>query len=1119
MKKIVLGKGNSLPFNFRKALLCMKLSVLLIIVFCLQASGRGFSQDVKISLNLTEVKFSSALSVIEKKSGYRFFYSNDDLPETAISIIVREERLSAVLGQILSRHGLKYKLLENNAIVISQSVGSVAPVSQAIIISGKVTDSKNTPLAGVSVKVKNSQLGTVTNGDGLFSLSFPDDVSPIVVFSYVGYEEKEMPVSHNQKLNIVLEQQASGMNEVVVVGYGKQKKSTSTAAVSTLRGKEIADVPVANVNNSISGRIPGVLSFQSSGEPGQDATTLRVRGIGTNQSANSGALTIVDGIPRSFSQINPDEIESITVLKDAAAVAPYGVGGANGVILITTKRGKSGQIALNYNGWYGTQRPTRFPDYLNSYEYGKFLNEANLNYGFAKPYTDEQLQKYKDHSDPDHYPDFDWAKEVLNYNAPMTSHDLTLTGGSDKVRFFGSLGYLFQEGSVKTINYSRYNLAANVDIDATKTTLVSLDVKASLEKTNNPGATSGTGIYTSVTKNPPLLAQQLKFSNGLPGNGLLPSIYESGYNRENNNIVFTQLSIEQKLNFLPGLSIKGVAAYDKNYNFGKQWQTPYTYYTQNAQEEFIPVKTGVAAPQIIQNFQENEKITLQGYLTYNRSFGKHNVTALGVAEKRLGNNNQFSATRLNFAVPLDEISAGSTNKNDFDNSGGSSENRQLGFVYRVGYNFNQKYFFELAGRYDGHYYFAPGKRFAFFPAVSAGWRISEEPFIKNNLTWVDNLKIRGSYGLSGNLAGSPFQYLSSYGLNNSYVFGGSQFTQVQGIVEQAEPNPNITWETAKKLDIGLEATLWRGQLNFELDVFHEKRSDMLLTPSETIPTEYGIGISQINAGIMSNRGVDFSISTTQKITHDLRIDVAFNFTYAQNSLDQTFENASTFNNPNRRTTGRPFGTRFGYRAIGYFQDQKDIDTSAVQFGTLKVGEIKYQDINGDKKINANDNVVIGKPLNPAIIYGLNTNFSWKGFGLSMLWQGAAEGSIYLSNEAALPFFNGAKVFREQLDSWTPDNRNARYPIASPSPTTNNMQTSSFWIRSGSYLRLRTMQVGYSLPEIIISMLKIRSARVYVSGQNLLTFAAEKYIDPEFSNNRARYYFQQKVYAFGINVGF
>ncbi|WPU92715.1 TonB-dependent receptor [Mucilaginibacter sabulilitoris] len=1117
MKKKML---YAVKHRMRKLQLTMRFTILFVFLFCLQLSAKVYSQkEITVKTDKKEVRLIRVFEMIENQSKYRFFYSNKEVPVNAPVQIKANGNVAIedLLQSSLEKFGLNFNILPNDVIIIAPNNGKIVPIK----IKGIIKDSKGVTLPGVSVKIKNVNKGTLTDQNGIFEIDAPEDA--VLVFSFVGFQTQEIPVSGKSVLEVTLLDENKSLNEVVVVGYGTQKKSSTTAAISTVKGADIVNNPVANVTNSIAGRVPGISAVQGTGEPGADGATIRVRGIGTTQTgANASALTIVDGIPRAFSQINPNEIESITVLKDAAAVAPYGLAGANGVILITTKRGKEGKMSLSYNGWYGFQRPARFPDYLNAYDYATAYNQADKNAGLPEAYSADQLQKYKDHSDPDHYPDHDWIREVINFNAPMTSHNLTLSGGSDKVRFFTSIGYLYQEGSVNVINYSRYNLASNVDVNATKTTTVSLDVKASYEITKNPGATSGAGIYTSVTKNSPLLPNQLSFSNGLPGNTLLPSIYDSGYDKKDNNILFTQLSIEQKLPFIKGLAIKGVIAYDKGYIFDKNFQTPYTYYSLNASNQFIPVKAGLAAPSLSESFNQAVNTTLQGYITYQRTFGKNDINLLAVAEKRSGNNNLFGASRMNYQVDLDELSLGSSAKNDYDNSGSSNSSKQIGYVYRASYNYDQKYFAEFSGRYDGHYYFAPGKRFAFFPALSLGWRLSQESFIRDNYSWIDNLKLRGSIGKSGNLAGSAFQYLSSYGVNSSYVFGGTSYTQVQGAFERAQSNPDITWETSKKLDIGLEGLLFKGQLGFEFDVFKERRSDMLVPPTATVPLEYGIGLSQVNGGIMDNQGLDFSINHSHNFANGLSYNVGFNFSYAKNKLVQTFESGATYNNPNRRLTGRPLGTQFGFQAIGFFQSQDEINSSATQFGKLIPGDIKYKDQNGDGKIDDNDQVPIGKPIVPQIVYGLTGGIAWKGVDISMLWQGAAEGSYLLIDEAGAAFFNGAKIFKEQMNTWSPSNPNARYPILLPSPNTNSSQPSSLYISSGSYLRLKTAQIGYTFPLLLTGKIGIKSLRVFVSGQNLLTFSADNFIDPELGasgSTRSRYYFQQKVYSMGVNVNF
>lgn len=1015
-------------------------------------------------------------------------------------------------------------------LVCTQAFGqSKAPLH----ISGRVTDNSNAPLSGVSVKPKGTQQGTVTDAAGNFDITFSFTAAPVVTFSYVGYNNQEVKVANNQKLNIVLAQATNTLNDVVVIGYGKQKKTTVTAAISTVGGDQITKAPVANISNALGGRVSGVISRQSSGAPGGDNDQIQIRGIGTTGS--SAPLIIVNGIPRDYNQLDPNEVETVTILKDAAAVAPYGLAGANGVILVTTKRGKEGKFTLNYNGYYGFQRPTNMPEFLDAYGYASLLSQANQNIGNPATYTPEQLQKFKDGSDPDHYPNTDWVNAVLSKNAPITRHTLSFSGGSQKVRFYSTVGYLFQEGVVPVINFSRYNLSASVDADVTPSTTVSVDVSGSVARQTNPSGNNGTAIFTNVTEYPPILP--IRFSNGMAANALLPQIYESGYNRNSLNTVSTKLEFDQKIPFIPGLMLKAAFAYNKWDTFGKVWSLPLTFYSLNAQNQFVPQAAGPVSPTLAESYKQVVGLVGQGYLTYDRTFGKSAVGALVVYEAQSGEVNVLSASRINYSVLLDELNSGSSNRNDIANGGSSGKSAQVGWVYRTNYAYAGKYLAELSGRYDGHYYFAPKKRYAFFPAVSLGWRLSEESFIKDHYTWINNLKLRGSYGKSGNLAGGPFQYLASYGLRNSYVFGGTSPSQVQGIFENIQSNPNITWETANKGNVGLDATLFRGNLSFSVDVFKERRSDMLIAPSAILPAEYGIGISQVNAGVMENRGVDVNISSNHKFHNGLALDAAFNFSYAQNKLIQTFEGASTFNNPNRKQTGRPLNTQFGLKALSLYQ-LSDFATNGnlnaglpvPSFGPVKPGDIKYADIAGpagtdgkptgpDGKIDVNDYTVIGDPLFPQIIYGFNLAASWKKFDVNMLWQGAGKASIYLNSETAFPFFNGAKIFKQQTDFWTPDNPDASYPRLTPTPITNNTQPSSFWIKNGNYIRLKTLEAGYTLPASLVHSIRIASLRVFVSGQNIFTFSKLNFLDPELGNERARYYFQQRVLSFGLNVGF
>ncbi|MGN6617747.1 MAG: SusC/RagA family TonB-linked outer membrane protein [Ilyomonas sp.] len=996
-------------------------------------------------------------------------------------------------------------------------------------LSGKVTDGE-APLPNVSIMVTETRQGTTTDDNGEFSVRV--STGQTLVISHTGFETQTLKVGSGQQINIVLTASAGNMlNDVVVIGYGTRKKTSLTAAVSTLKGKEIASVPLTNLSNGLGGRVSGVIFKQGSGEPGRDGSNIYIRGL-SSTGANQ-PLLIVDGIPRTFQQLDPNTIESFTVLKDAAAVAPYGVAGANGVILVTTKRGKTGAPSLSYNGYVGFQNPVVLPEFVNSYQYATLRNAAAVNEGLPEPYSAEELQKFKDGSDPDAYPTFDdiWGT-ITNKNALLTQHNIEISGGTERVKYYAALGYQFQEGMWPATNTRRFNLVLNLDAQVTSTTNVSFNLNGRNQKDMYPAVSTGR-IFELIGYLHPLYGP-LRFSNGLPGTFLTGSLFNSGYQSINTNALYSQLSVEQKIPFIGGLKAKGTIAFDPSYLMNKVWTLPVHKASLDKSQTPYVITDGIwgqTKPSLSQNIDYATQLTYQVSLNYDHSFGKHNVSALGLFEAKGNDLVSLAASRRNFNLTVDEINLGSSTASDMTTGGASSSARQAGVVYRIAYNYDQKYLVEASGRYDGSYYFAPEKRWGFFPAFSLGWRLSEEKFLKDKLSWLDNLKLRASYGEVGALAGSPFQYMSTYDvLGTNYVLGGNA---VQGIRERAEPNPNITWERAKKTDIGLEASLWKGLLNFEIDYFHEKRSNMLVNPDVIVPAEYGVGLSQVNAGIMSNHGFDLTISSVHQFSKDLQVSVNANLTYAKNKLLQIFEGPTTYNNPNRRITGRPLGTQFGFHALGYFKESDFDGDGALKsgiatqpWGAVQPGDIRYEDINKDGKIDNDDITVIGDPTAvPGIVYGFSPAVQYKGFGLELLFQGAAKVDWYYHGSSIMPFWETMLPYVQNFNYWTPQNPNADYPRLTSSPTVNNSQTSSFWMGNAAYLRLKSATLSYTIPSTATSRIGLQSARVYLSGQNLLTWTKLINYDPEIGPNNSWIpngswgYPNQKAVSVGLNITF
>lgn len=1009
----------------------------------------------------------------------------------------------------------------------------------SITVSGKIVDDKSQPIVGANILVKGTGTGTTSGENGLFSITIGAANTTLEV-SFVGYQTTEVKLEGRTNLSIVLQPAATALSDVVVVAYGTQKKTSTTSSVSTLKVTDIKNAPSANISNTLNGRLAGVIAAQGSGEPGKDGAEIHIRGVATTGS--NGPLVVVDGVPRSFTSLDPNTIESFTVLKDAAAVAPYGMAGANGVILVTTRKGKAGKPVFNYSGYVGFQNPTTLVDMINAYDYVRLRNLADINAGQSPVFSDEQLEGYKKSvegapdADYDKYANTDVMNTIRNKNTPITGHNISLSGGSEYVKYYVGLGYLYQQGLWPSTDRSRYNLVSNIDIRATKTTTVSVSVNSFNEVIQRPSTDPNATFATAQAWWP---INPIRYSNGLEaynnGKRILPTITTGNRNSDQTKIM-SQLSVQQDLPFIKGLNIKGVFSYDPTTLYDKNWNepAPSSYSINTTTDPYTYTEVTVAGkPSLLSQNQRWKEFTYQGILNYHNSFGKSDVSLLGVIEARKTQWDYVAASRGNFEFRIPEIDLGSSDKEDWGTGGTSSQTRQVGYVYRVTYAYDGKYFAEASGRYDGHYYFAPGKRFGFFPAFSLGWRLSEEKFIRDNITWISNLKLRGSYGESGNLAGGPFQYSSAMSLyGNAYNWGSSI---VQGVNERAEPNPNITWERARKTNIGLEGSLFDNLISFEADYFYEKRNNMLVSPNSVVPTEYGIGLSQVNAGIMNNKGVDLSVSINKAISKDLRVGLTGNFTYAKNKLIQTYENPVTLNDPNRSRTGRSLYSTFGLKALRLYQSSDFDENGQLKgfptptFGAVAPGDIMYADINGDGKVDAGDETYIGFPILPQVIYGINPRVSYKNFDLNILLQGSAQSNVQIQKELVWPFFVGASATQVVADDfWTPDNTGARYPrLYGQGGNSNNQQTSSWWLFDGSYLRIKNIELGYNFPASALVHIKMQAVRIYVSGQNVYTWSKIKqFADPEMgqggggdNNARGWYYPHQQVFSFGLNLTF
>lgn len=995
-------------------------------------------------------------------------------------------------------------------------------------VTGTVSNkASGTPLEGVTISVKGTKVMTTSVASGAFSITLPANSQTISV-TYVGMTNQEVKVTGTDPIIILMEAQSEALSEVVVVGYGTQKKSNITGSISTVKTKELVQSPVGDLSNALTGRVSGVITKQTTGEPGRDAAQIFIRGNATFGGGTMEPLFVVDGIVRQyrdFSQLDPNEVESINILKDASSAAIFGVKGANGVILVTTKRGKAGKLTASYSFNYGFNKVTRLPDNLGSYDYGVLYNEAKLNDNpNATPeFSNERLQSFKNGTDPDRDPNTDWMNQVLGGSAARMQHNLSFSGGSEKVKYFTSLGYLDDKGLYSTLGYKRYNIRTNLDIQVTKTTRFSADIAARLENRNAP-PTPTSAIFEHTMRNPP--TQPARFQNGLlaaPGvypNPLAFISEDAGYENNSDNIALTNFQLVQDIPWVKGLSLKAVLAYDRSFSYNKRWSKWVPLYVKNPDDTYS--SNAPTSPNLSKNFGEGQSLELQGHINYERRYGKHNVSGLILfLQKESSNSGLFAARNtytssaleiLNFGPALNEV------LNDGEDRFGLKST-----AARLNYDFDGRYIAQVSLRRDQSENFAPAVRTGYFPAISLGWVVSRESFMQN-LKAVNYLKFKGSTGqLGSDRIPSRFGYYNRYNLvANNYSFGGQL---VNGLEPGAIANENLTWETATKTDLGLEARLWNGLLGIDFTYFKEKRKDILTTKSLSVPFTFGGTLPQENIGIVENKGFELTLSHENKISKDFSYSLRANLTIAKNTILEAAESANVPDG--RKITGRSNNGYYGFKAIGIFKDKADYDNSpklAAFSSSTGPGDIKYEDVSGpggkpDGIIDVNDITYLGGGPLPTTTYGIIGGVNYKGIDLNFLFQGATGVQQLLIQNAAWAFYNNGRVTGEWLDRWTPDRPDAPLPRLSLLSDRNNQQISSFWIQDASFIRLKNVELAYTLKSALLTKIGASQVRVYANGQNLLTFTDIKNVDPENNNASGWYYPQQMTFNFGINIQF
>lgn len=1123
MKKSFIRRFYGDYYALKKVLRTMKLSTFLIIVstFSLLASN-SFSQEMKVNLNVRNQSVRDVLLEIRKQTDVSFLYNNEELNDNRrVSLNINDNSIEEVLDILLKNQGLAYSI-ENNVILIYKKAALPSNQQVGKSISGTVTDDLGEPIIGANIMEKGTTNGVVTDYNGEFTLSVSENA--VLIVTYVGYLSQEVTVGNQQTLQIVLREDSRSLEEVVVVGYGVQKRVSVTGSLAVTSGQEIASVPTISVANSLTGRLPGLIATNRNGEPGYDDSNLLIRGRSTT--GDSSPLIVVDGVADragGFSRIDANDIESVTILKDASA-AIYGSRAANGVILVTTKRGKQGRTTVNYSGNIGFSRPTVLPEMSESWQYAELQNEIeNSIYGRSDKYTADQIQKFKDGSDPVNYPNINLFDEILRTAAPQTQHNLSVSGGNDIVKYFVSLGYQYQENYYKNSasNYGQYNLRSNIDITPHKNFRATINVAARQEDRNSP-LYSSEDIWRYTVKydpmvnvywpgtNYPTTASQDNFSPATAVDGSM------GYQENKRSYFNADLTVHYDMPFItPGLSVDGGLYIDRSDVFHKNFSKQFELY-QKVGDEYVTKKYGPSNATLNEYMNQTLGITLNARLNYQHTFNDvHNVSAFVAYEQYTSRYEYLQGYRQDFiSSTIDQLFAG--DKTTAQNDGTASETARMNFFGRVDYDYAGKYLAQFNWRYDGSENFPKGNRFGFFPGVSLGWRISEEGFWKENVSWMDYLKLRASFGQMGNDKVSSFQYMTTYTFQNPAILGGSSPKPQTGVWQKRTANPNITWEVATTYNVGLESRFLEN-FNFEVDVFKTKRENILATRNASIPDYAGLSLPDENIGECSSYGTELSLGYNKQFG-DFRLNVGGNFTYAKSRIDFIDEAEGVVDWQKR--TGKPIGANWVmYEAIGIFRTQSDLDNYP-HLSNAKLGDLIFKNTDDNEVIDANDKVRLEKTAIPEIIYGLNFDLTWKQWSLSGLFQGAGRVWQYTFFESGA-IGNFTKDFYN--NHWTEDNINAKYPRVYDREATVTGQKNTFWLNDASYLRLKNIELAYNFSPRTLEKTPFSNLRLYVSGYNLLTFTKMKDLDPETAEGGQGFAAwstpQSKVINFGVNVTF
>ncbi|WP_343690794.1 TonB-dependent receptor [Chitinophaga sp.] len=1104
------------------------LTLVMIILSCLAQAQNKIPDRYRVSLVNKSISLKEFFKAVQKQTNLTVYYSDERINVAdKISVNFADTPLETVMAQLRRERSLTYEY--NNGTLLIRPVkledvpapgpGATQKAGQ-ITISGRVTNDQGLALIGVTVVVKGLAIGATTDSLGEYQIAVPEN-SPVLVFSYVGYDPQEVTLKNQKIVNVVLNLHRSEMNEVIVVGYGRQKKITTIGAQSTITTEELKQ-PVANLSTLVAGRVAGIIGVQRSGEPGFDNSEIYIRGISTFTS--SSPLVLVDGVERAFNNIDPEDIASFTILKDASATAVYGVRGANGVIVIETKKGRLGKTIINAQVDQGWTSFTRLPKFADGITYLEISNEAYKNSNPSDPlprYSQERIQKTADKSDPDLYPDVDWFNAIFKKYGNNRRVRVNANGGSDKAQYYLSIGYYDETGMFKTdelakynssIRFNRYNFTSNLTLNVTKTTRVDFGASGWISNGNYPGNATGS-IFNAAYVMPPV-SIPVKYSNGYfsqvrTGDMANPytMLTQSGYATRFNSQLWSNIRVTQNLDFLTrGLSITGMYSFDNNNGHYISRSKSVNGYFATGRDgqgnlQFIQTQIGTDFLGYNRDNGGSRQFYLESAINYNRNFGKHQVTGMVLYNQ---------SDRID-AFAGDFIS--------------SIPYRYLGVAARATYAYDTRYLAEVNFGYNGSETFTPDRRFGFFPSFGIGWVASQEKFLESVKNAVSFLKFRFSYGEVGNsnIGGRRFGYIATVANVGGYDYGRNNINNTINGLNFGDYAVDVSWERAKKYNLGIEFKTWEDAISLTADFFREKRRG-IFRPRGDVPQFVGIiNLPQANLGAVNNKGIDATLEINKQVGRNFKLGFRGNITW--NRAIVIDDANAPWPYPWQQRIGRKLGQRFGYIDEGLFQSDEEVAHSAFQPGTNKPGDIRYRDMNGDGKIDSYDQAPIGYGSMPEIVYGFGPTLSWKNWSIAAWFKGIGKVDVSLYGDGFRPFTYGGErgnLLAEINDHWTPDNKNPRpfYPRLTYGADNMNYEGSTWWMKNGAFLRLQTLQLNYELSKNRwLSNLGISTLDIYFMGYNLATFSGFKLWDVELGDGRGAQYPLLKTYNFGLRCNF